>query len=111
MKTSDWDNPEIRAVGLKYASESYDLASELHNFGADAAQLLLSYKEQKSGRPDVRLPPMLADVVMAVLLALPRPEWPPINPSGRMSQRLGSAWRDESELTTDRGMGVAWEAG
>ena len=82
MKTSDWDDPAIRAVGLKYARESYDLASELHNFGADAAQLLLSYKEQKSGRPDVRLPPMLADAVMAVLLALPRPEWAPDRPLG-----------------------------
>jgi hypothetical protein len=28
-----------------------------------------------------------------------------------MSQRLGSAWRDENELTTDRGMSVAWVAG
>ena len=95
MKTSDWDDPEIRAVGLKYASESYDLASELRNFGADAAQLLVSYKEQKSGRPEVRLPPMLADAVMAVLLALPRPEWAPDRPLGENVTALRKRRRED----------------
>ena len=40
MKTSDWDNPPIRAIGRRYAAEAYDLASELDNYGADAAELL-----------------------------------------------------------------------
>jgi len=29
MRTSDWDDPEIRAIGRRYAAEAYDLASEL----------------------------------------------------------------------------------
>jgi hypothetical protein len=41
MKTSDWDDPTIRAIGRRYAA-AYDLASELHNYGADAAALLKS---------------------------------------------------------------------
>ena len=70
MKTSDWDDPTIRAIGRRYAAEAYDLASELHNYGADAAALL---KPHDPMRPrDVAIPAMLADVVMAVLLALPR---------------------------------------
>ena len=69
MKTSDWDDPTIRAIGRRYAAEAYDLASELHNYGADAAALL---KPHDPMRPrDVCLPAMLADVVMAVLLTLP----------------------------------------
>jgi hypothetical protein len=39
MKTSDWDDPTIRAIGRRYAA-AYDLASKLHNYGADAAALL-----------------------------------------------------------------------
>ena len=34
MKTSDWDDPAIRAIGRRYAAEAYDLASELHHYGA-----------------------------------------------------------------------------
>ena len=80
MKTSDWDDPTIRAIGRRYAAEAYDLASELHNYGADAAALL---KPHDPMRPrDICLPAMLADVVMAVLLALPRPEWAPDRPLG-----------------------------
>ena len=78
MKTSDWDDPTIRAIGRRYAAEAYDLASELHNYGADAAALL---KPHDPMRPrDVCLPAMIADVVMAVLLTLPRPDWAPDQP-------------------------------
>ena len=56
MKTSDWDDPEIRAIGRRYAAEAYDLASELHNYGADAAALL---KPHDPMRPrDICLPAM-----------------------------------------------------
>ena len=66
MKTSDWDDPTIRASGRRHAADAYDLASELHNYGADAAALL---KPHDPMRPrDVCLPAMLADVVMAVPL-------------------------------------------
>jgi hypothetical protein len=80
MKTSDWDDPAIRAIGRRWAAEAYDVASELHDFGADASALLKPYDP---ARPrDVDIPAMFADVVMAVLLALPRPEWAPDRPLG-----------------------------
>jgi hypothetical protein len=81
VKTSDWDDPSIRAIGRRYAAEAYDLASELNNYGADAAALLKSQQDPTRPR-DVSIPAMLADVVMAVLLALPRPEWAPDQPLG-----------------------------
>ena len=81
MRTSDWDDPEIRAIGRRYAAEAYDLASELHNFGADAAELLRPQGDPRRQR-DVTIPVMLADVIMAVLLTLPRPEWAPDQPLG-----------------------------
>jgi hypothetical protein len=81
MRTSDWDDPEIRAIGRRYAAEAYDLASELHNFGADAAELLRPQPDPRRPR-DVTIPVMLADVIMAVFLALPRPEWAPDQPLG-----------------------------
>jgi hypothetical protein len=90
MKPSDWDNPEIRAIGRRYAKEALNLADELDSFGADASALL--DREYDPTRPrTISLPTMSADVSMAVLLTLPPPDWLPINPSGRMSQRLGSA--------------------
>ena len=79
MKTSDWDDAAIRAIGRKYAEEAYDLASELHNYGADAAALLKSQHDPKRP-PTVTMPAMLADAVMAVLLALRRPDWVPDQP-------------------------------
>ena len=79
MKTSDWDDPSIRAIGRRYAAEAYDLASELHNYGADAAELLKPQHDPIRPR-DVAIPAMFADVVMAVLLTLPRPEWAPDQP-------------------------------
>jgi hypothetical protein len=81
MKTSDWDDPSIRAIGRRYAAEAYDLASELNNYGADAAALLKSQQDPTRPR-DVSIPAMLADVVMAILLALPRPDWAPNEPLG-----------------------------
>jgi len=82
MKTADWDDPSIRAVGRKWAAEAYEIASELHNYGADAAQLLLSYRDQDMSRPrEITIPAMLADVVMAVLLHLQRPPEPPLDES------------------------------
>jgi hypothetical protein len=76
MRSSDWDDPLIRAIGRRYAAEAYDLASELDNYGADAAQLLKPQQDPMRP-PNVSIPATLADVVMAVLLALPRPEWAP----------------------------------
>lgn len=70
MKTSDWDDPSIRAIGRRYAAEAYDLASELHHYGADAAELLKPQHDPTRPR-DVAIPAMFADVLMAVLLTLP----------------------------------------
>ena len=81
MKTSDWDDSSIRAIGRRYAAEAYDLASELHRYGADAAELLKPQHDPTRPR-DVAIPAMFADVLMAVLLTLPRPEWAPDQPLG-----------------------------
>ena len=90
MKTADWDDPTIRAIGRRYAADAYDLASELHNYGADAAALL---KPHDPMRPrDVCLPAMLADVVMAVLLTLPRPDWAPDQPLAENVTALRKRW-------------------
>jgi hypothetical protein len=81
MKTPDWDDPSIRAIGRRYAAEAYDLASELHSYGADAAALLNQRHDPTRPR-DVAVPAMFADVLMAVLLTLPRPDWAPDQPLG-----------------------------
>ena len=80
MKPSDWDSPEIRAIGRRWAVESYDIASELSDFGADASALL---KPHDPARPrDVVIPAMLADVLQAILLTLPRQAGAPDQPLG-----------------------------
>jgi hypothetical protein len=81
MRTSDWDDPEIRAIGRRYAAEAYDLASELHGYGADAAELLKP-RQDPTRPPNVSIPATFADALMALLLALPRPEWAPDRPLG-----------------------------
>ena len=82
MKTSDWDNPEIRAIGRRYAKEALNLADELDTVsGADASALL--DREYDPTRPrTISLPTMSADVSMAVLLTLPPPDWLPDQPLG-----------------------------
>jgi hypothetical protein len=73
VKPADWDDPEIRKLGRQWAREAYDIAGELEDRGADAAQLLLSYKDQDLTRPRaVTIPTMMADVIQAILLSLPR---------------------------------------
>jgi hypothetical protein len=79
MKTSDWDDPSIRAVGRKWAAEAYDLASELHDRGADASELL---KSRQTRPHEICLPTMLVDVLMAILLTLPRQAGAPDQPLG-----------------------------
>lgn len=74
MNARDWNDPRILEKGKQFAEEAYNLASELENYGADAAQLLLSYKEQDASRPPtVTIPTMLADALQALLMSLPRP--------------------------------------
>jgi hypothetical protein len=78
MKTGDWNNPRLRQIGERFAADAYDLASELEDYGADASVLLLPEAEQRelaaSRPPKVCVPTMFADVLMAILLSLPRPE-------------------------------------
>jgi hypothetical protein len=81
MKPSDWDSPEIRAIGRRWAVESYDIASELSDFGADAADLLNSRPDPTRPR-EICLPTMLVDVPMAILLTLPRQKGAPDQPLG-----------------------------
>jgi hypothetical protein len=78
MKRSDWNDPRIRAIGRRYAAEAYDLASELDNYGADAAELIKPRGDEDPNRPrSIAIPTMFADALMALLLSLPRPEWAP----------------------------------
>jgi hypothetical protein len=79
LKTSDWDDPSIRAVGRKWAAEAYDLASELHDRGADASPLVKS-RQWDPKRPHEICLPTLVDVVMAILLMLPRQAGAPDQP-------------------------------
>jgi len=55
MRPSDWDNPQIREIGRRWAAEAYDLASELDNYGADAARLL-SPEQYPDYPPSVEIP-------------------------------------------------------
>ena len=96
MKTSDWDNLELRALGRKWAAEAYDLASELHDRGADAAQLLRSRPDLTRPR-EISIPAMMADVLMAILLTLPRQVGLRTSRSERMSPRSGRAYRKRVE--------------
>jgi hypothetical protein len=71
-KFANWNDPRLRQLGEQFAGEAYELAAELHSYGADAGQLLLS-RHEKADRPwNVEIPPALADALMAVLLSLPR---------------------------------------
>jgi hypothetical protein len=71
-----WDDPRVLRIGKKYAAEAYDLADYLNTRGADATALVMTDDEQAElaeRRDDqVTLPVHFADVVMAVLLAMPR---------------------------------------
>jgi hypothetical protein len=70
VKTSDWNSPEIAALGRKWAADG-DIASELSDYGADASQLLLPYNEQDASRPrTIALPTMMVDVFQAIMIAL-----------------------------------------
>ena len=79
------------AAGLPRRTTS---PSELHGFGADASELLKSRPDPT--RPhDGIIPSMLADVVMAILLTLPRRAGAPDQPLGEECHGgLRSAWRD-----------------
>ena len=67
MRPSDWNDTRIRAAGLRYATDAYDLASQLADYGADAERLI---RLQRYASPDVTIPAGFADALMAILLAL-----------------------------------------
>jgi hypothetical protein len=94
MRTSDWDNTDLNAIGRKWAKEAYDLASEMTDYGADAAALLAPQWDPTGRPPTVTLPTMMADAIMTILLSLPRPEWAPDKRAdARDSHRdLSSRW-------------------
>ena len=67
---SDWDDPKLREIGRRYAADAYRIADDLEGYGADAAALL---EPADLTRPHhVSIPTMLADVLVAILLTLPR---------------------------------------
>jgi hypothetical protein len=70
MGYSDWDDPRLREIGRRWAREAYRIADDLEGYGADAAALL---EPVDLTRPHhVSIPTMLADVLVAILLTLPR---------------------------------------
>jgi hypothetical protein len=86
VKPSDWDALELRAIGRKWAAEAYDVASELGDYGADASALLRQYDPTRPRT--VTIPAMMADVVQAILLTLPRQKGAPDRPLGPNVTRL-----------------------
>jgi hypothetical protein len=73
MRTSDWNDPRLREIGTKFAADAYEIASELHSYGADASVLLLRKRDWQPRRPhQVCIPTACADALMALLLSLPR---------------------------------------
>jgi hypothetical protein len=76
MKASDRNDPRLREIGERRATDAYEMAAELNTYGADASVLLLSKAEQRSRKrpPEVCIPTAFADALMAILLSLPRPQ-------------------------------------
>jgi len=65
-----WDDPRLREIGRRWAREAYTIADDLEGYGADAGALL---EPVDLTRPHhVSIPTMLADVLVAILLTLPR---------------------------------------
>src|SRR4051794_36016045 len=96
---NSWNSLRLRKIGRSYAEQAYDLADNLNSYGADATFLLLDEKAQRrrlaKRSPDITIPTMFADVLMAVLLALPRPKqtgrrrgWSPVNVQARVETGL-----------------------
>ena len=93
MRSSDWNDPQICEIGRHWAREAYDLASQLDEYGADAARFVSvrwvagempSGGDYPEGTPShVCVPTMFADMLMCLLLSLPRHEkWMPDVPLG-----------------------------
>jgi hypothetical protein len=61
----------LRAIGERFKREAHDIADDLSGRGADAANFLLDKEERVETylkRGDVCIPPMMADVIHAMLL-------------------------------------------
>jgi hypothetical protein len=70
MATSVWDDPRLREIGRRWAREAFTIADDLEGYGASAAALL---DPVDMTRPHhVSIPATLADVLVAILLTLPR---------------------------------------
>ena len=68
---SDWNNPRLRQLGKALVEQAYELADDLCGYGVEPEQLLLP-REQRRARKYHEVPPMLLDMIAALLLALPR---------------------------------------
>jgi hypothetical protein len=109
MRDRDWNDPRWRDIGAKF--DAYDLASELEDYGADAAVLLLPEAEQREligeRRTHITLPIAFADALMAFLLSLPRRDigrprdWSPdlVEASIKRGMTLRKAAKKESART------------
>ena len=63
MKTVDWDDPEIRAIGRRWAADAYDIATELDDYGADAASLVEAKRYLRERPRTLSLPTEMVDVL------------------------------------------------
>jgi hypothetical protein len=113
MKASDWNDPRLREIGAKFAADAYEIALDLKNYGADAAVFL---RKLADNRPThITFPTRFADMLMALLLSLPRPErgprknWSPDRVEALMRHGMSqrAAAKNEAERTGKRAEDIA----
>jgi hypothetical protein len=111
MGEADWNDPRLREIGQAWAEYAGELAWELEQCGARASALLPhKMGEVALDRPrSIKIPTVLADRLMAILLAQPRVgygrgprrNWSPTNVRIAIDEgmSLRAAARQESERT------------
>jgi hypothetical protein len=100
MGEADWNDPRLRDIGQAFAEYAGELAWELEQCGARASALLPhKMGEVALDRPrSIKIPTVLADRLMAILLAQPRVGY------GRGPQR---PWSPSSvQYAIDEGMSL-----
>ena len=108
--TISLDDPRIRKLGKHFSREAYELAVELVSRGADLVRLKhpYLYRDDLPDDGEVRIPAQFADILMAILLSLPRSKpGPRPKESTQKAQRLVAAGSSKRSAARE----VAREAG